>query len=145
MDKPKLLDQMRAVIRTLHYSIRTEDAYVGWVRRYILFHGKIHPNLMGASQVQAFLSHLAALPRVSASAQNQAKAALLLLFRRVLNIELSWLDEVVSAKPSQRLPVVLTRRGVQELLGHKDASSTKIYTHVLNKGGLAVTSPLDRL
>jgi len=76
MDMPKLLDQMREVIRTLHYSIRTEDAYVDWARRFILFHGKQHPASMGTPQVEAFLSHLAVERRVSASTQNQAKAAL---------------------------------------------------------------------
>jgi len=116
MDKPKLLDQMRVVVRTLHYSIRTEDAYVDWARRYILYHDKVHPAQLGALHVQAFLSHLAVERRVSASTQNQAKAALLFLYRRVLLIELPWLDEVVSAKASQRLPVVLTPREVRDLL-----------------------------
>lgn len=116
--KPKLLDQLRAVIRTLHYSIRTEDAYTDWARRYIVFHGKVHPKDMGAEQVHAFLSHLAVERRVSASTQNQAKAALLFLYKRVLGIELPWLDEVISAKPSQRLPVVLTQREVRDMLMH---------------------------
>ena len=116
MDKPKLLDQMRVVVRTLHYSIRTEDAYVDWARRYILYHDKVNPAQLGALHVQAFLSHLAVERRVSASTQNQAKAALLFLYRRVLLIELPWLDEVVSAKASQRLPVVLTPREVRDLL-----------------------------
>jgi len=116
MEKPKLLDQLRIVIRTLHYSIRTEDAYADWARRFILFHGKQHPASMGAPHVEAFLSHLAVERRVSASTQNQAKAALLFLYKRVLRIELPWLDEVVSAKASQRLPVVLTQREVREML-----------------------------
>ena len=113
---PNLLDQMREVIRTLHYSVRTEDAYADWARRFILFHGKQHPASMGAPQVEAFLSHLAVERRVSASTQNQAKAALLFLYKRVLKIELPRMDDVVSAKASLRLPVVLTQREVREML-----------------------------
>ena len=120
MEKPKLLDQLRIVIRTLHYSIRTEDAYADWARRFILFHGMQHPASMGAPQVEVFLSHLAVERRVSASTQNQAKAALLFLYKRVLKIELPWMDDVVSdvvsAKASLRLPVVLTQREVREML-----------------------------
>jgi len=101
MDNSKLLNQMRAVVGTLHYSICTEDAFVDWAQRYISFHNKVHPAQLGAPQVQAFLSHSTFERRVSASTQNQAKAALLFLHRRVLLIELPWLDEVVSAKSSK--------------------------------------------
>jgi integron integrase len=114
--KPRLLDEVRAKIRTLHYSRRTEKSYTQWVKRYILFHGKRHPREMGAAEVQAFLSALATERHVSASTQNQALAALLFLYREVLAIELPWLDDVVRAKPRQRLPVVLTRNEVQRLL-----------------------------
>jgi len=100
----------------VHYSIRTEDAYIDLRRRYILFHNKVHLAQLGPPQVQAFFSHLAVQWRVSASTQNQAKAALLFLHRRVLLIELPWLDQVVSAKASRRLPVVLTPREVRDLL-----------------------------
>ena len=113
---PKLLDQLRARIRALHYSIRTEDAYADWARRFILFHEKRHPRDMGVAEVEAFLTHLAIERRVSASTQNQAKAALLFLYKKVLQIELPWLSEVVAAKVSRRLPVVLTQREVRELL-----------------------------
>jgi len=134
MDKPKLLDQMRVVVRTLHYSIRTEDAYVDWARRYILFHNKVHPALLGAPHVQAFLSHLAVERRVSASTQNQAKAALLFLYKRVLLIELPWLDEVVSAKASQRLPVVLTPREVRDLLLHTTGTMSLVCSLLYGTG-----------
>lgn len=107
----KLLDQVRAAIRVRHYSIRTEHAYVDWARRYILFHGKRHPADMGAEHVQSFLSHLAVERGVSASTQNQAKAALLFLYKEVLHQDLPWLAEVVAAKASRRLPVVLTTSG----------------------------------
>jgi integron integrase len=113
---PKLLDQMRERIRVKHYSIRTESAYVDWARRFILFHGKRHPREMGAPEVEAFLTHLATERNVSASTQNQAKAALLFLYRETLQIDLPWLGEVTTANVGKRLPVVLTRREVRALL-----------------------------
>lgn len=113
---PKLLDRMRAEIRVRHYSIRTEESYVDWARRYILFHNKRHPNDMGAEEVRDFLSHLALERNVSAATQNQAKSALLFLYREVLRIELPWLNEVIAAKAPKRLPVVLTQTEVRELL-----------------------------
>jgi len=114
---PKLLDQMRARIRTKHYSIRTEEVYVDWARRFILFHGKKHPQNMGGKEIEAFLSHLAVERNVAASTQAQAKAALLFLYKEVLDIDLPWLDEIITAKVSRRLPVVLTQREVAALLG----------------------------
>ncbi|MDE2149253.1 MAG: integron integrase [Gammaproteobacteria bacterium] len=113
---PKLLDRMREALRVAHYSLRTEQAYVDWARRFILFHGKRHPREMGPAEVGAFLTHLATGRNVSASTQNQAKAALLFLYKRVLGVELPWLDEVVQAKVKKRLPVVLTPREVRGLL-----------------------------
>ena len=115
---PKLLDRLRIHLRTRHYSIRTEEAYVDWARRFILFHGKRHPQDMGAAEVEAFLSHLAVDRQVSASTQNQAKAALLYLYKQVLQVDLPWLDEVVQAKRPRRLPVVLTPGEVRDLLLH---------------------------
>jgi len=113
---PKLIDQLRERLRTLHYSLRTEDVYVDWVRRFILFNGRRHPRDMGAPEVEAFLTHLAVERKVSASTQNQARAAIIFLYREVLAIELPWLQSVVSAKKSVRLPVVLTEREVRDLL-----------------------------
>jgi integron integrase len=115
-DSPKLLDRLRAEIRMRHYSLRTEQAYVDWARRFILFHNKRHPKEMGAGELRDFLSHLAVDRNVSASTQNQAKSALLFLYREVLKIELPWLDEVISAKTAKRLPVVLTQVEMRDLL-----------------------------
>lgn len=115
-DKPRLLDQVREQIRVRHYSIRTEEAYVDWCRRFILWHGKRHPREMGAAEVEAFLTYLATERHVSASTQNQAKSALLFLYKEVLHIELPWLDEVVQAKVGERLPIVLTPAEVRALL-----------------------------
>ena len=117
---------MRVHLRTRHYSIRTEEAYIDWARRFILFHGKRHPRDMGAVEVEAFLSHLAVERHVSASTQNQAKAALLYLYKQVLEIDLPWLNEVVQAKRPKRLPVVLTPTEVRELLLHMDGTTCLI-------------------
>lgn len=115
--QPRLLDRVRDKIRLKHYSIRTEQAYVDWVRRFILFHHKRHPADLGPEAVEAFLTHLAVAGQVSASTQNQARSALLFLYRQVLEIELPWLDNVESARQSRRLPVVLTQQEVTRLLG----------------------------
>jgi integron integrase len=114
--QPKLLDQVRGKIRVKHYSIRTEQAYVDWIKRFIFHFDKRHPRDLGAAEVEAFLTHLAVAGRVAASTQNQAKSAILFLYREVLQQELPWLDNVERAKQSQRLPVVLTQAEVQALL-----------------------------
>jgi integron integrase len=101
----------------LNYSIRTEDTYVDWIRRFVLFHAKCHPRDMGATEIEAFLTHLAVAGKVSASTQNQAKSALLFLYRQVLGIDLPWLTDVASARQGKRLPVVLTVAEVQAVLG----------------------------
>ena len=113
---PRLLDRVRERIRTRHYSRRTEKAYVGWIRHYILFHGRRHPREMGAEERSRFLSSLAVDAKVSASTQNQALAALLFLYREVLGQEVPWLQGVVRAKQPRRLPVVLTRDEVRAVL-----------------------------
>ena len=114
--KPRLLDAVREAIRLRHYSRRTEKAYVGWIRRYILFHEKRHPGEMGAREVSRFLSSLAVDGNVSPSTQNQALAALLFLYGQVLEIELPWLTELVRASRPPRLPVVLSRQEVRAVL-----------------------------
>jgi integron integrase len=120
MDSPRLLDRVRSKLRALHYSHLTERAYVTWIRRFILFHGKRHPLTLGAEDVESFLSDLAVNRRVAAGTQNQALNALLFLYRRVLETDLPWLESVVRAKKSARLPVVLTEREVADVLAHLD-------------------------
>ena len=107
-EPPRLLDRVRARCRLRHLALSTENAYVGWIRRYILFHNKRHPAEMGAPEVTAFLTHLAVEGHVAASTQNQALSALLLLYREVLDQEFGWLNSVVRAKKPKRLPVVFT-------------------------------------
>jgi integron integrase len=116
MGEPKLLDLVRQRIRLKHYSIRTEEAYVGWIRQYILFHAKQHPRDMGKAEIEAFLNHLVLDRNVSAATQNQAKSSLLFLYKAVLNIALPWLDELESAKLPKRLPTVLSEEEVQSVL-----------------------------
>jgi site-specific recombinase XerD len=106
--KPKLLDQVRHRCRLRHLARSTEHAYVGWIRRYILFHDKRHPLEMGAPEVTRFLTHLAVDGNVSASTQNQALSVLLFLYREVLERDFGWLEDVVRAKKPKRLPVVFT-------------------------------------
>jgi len=115
---PRLLDRVRVAIRTRHLSPRTEEAYVFWIRRFIVFHGKRHPVEMAAPEVTAFLSSLAVQGRVAASTQNQALCALLFLYRHVLRVDLPWLEDVVRAKRPARLPVVLSREEVAAVLQH---------------------------
>lgn len=120
--QPKLLDQVIARLRVKHYSLRTEKSYVDWIKRYIFHHGKRHPKDMGAAEVESFLSHLAVARNVSASTQNQAKSALLFLYKEVLGLDLPWLDNVTQAKTPKRMPVVLTQSEVQALLTRLDGT-----------------------
>jgi integron integrase len=119
-DPPRLLDRVRLTIRRRHLSPRTEQAYVAWARRFILFHGKRHPGEMGEAEIARFLSSLADHSRVSASTQNQALSALLFLYQEVLGRRLSWLKDVARAKKPLRLPVVLTRAEVEAVLARLD-------------------------
>ena len=117
---PRLLDQVRARLRLKHYSLRTEQAYVGWIRRFILANGKRHPRDMGAAEVEGFLSDLATRGQVAAGTQNQALAGLLFLYREVLGITLPWMETMVRAKRPQRVPLVLSRDEVVRLLAMLD-------------------------
>lgn len=119
---PRLLDRVRDRIRLKHYSIRTEQAYLDWVRRFVVFHGRRHPRELGHAHVEAFLTHLAVEGKVAAATQNQAKSALLFLYKEVLGTELPWLEGVESAKRPARLPVVLTPEEVVAVLRRVDGT-----------------------
>ena len=133
-DSPKLLDRVVSRLRVKHYSRRTEIAYVDWIKRFIWFHGKRHPQEMGAAEVEAFLSHLAVARSVSASTQNQAKSALLFLYKEVLQLELPWLGQVTQAKVSRRLPVVLTRDEVRSVLARLEGTTWLIASLLYGSG-----------
>lgn len=138
---PKLLEQVVARIRVKHYSRRTEQAYVDWIKRYILHHGKRHPKNLGAAEVELFLSHLAVARNVSSSTQNQAKSAILFLYKEVLGIDLPWLDNVTQAKAPKRLPVVLTKDEVNAVLTRLDGTMWLIVS-LLYGSGLRVMESL---
>ena len=117
-----LYAEVRRVLRLHHYSVRTELAYLGWIRRYVEFNGRRHPRELGAEELERFLSLLAVKHEVAAGTQNQALAALLFLYRRVLCVELPWMESIVRAKRSQRVPTVLSRLEVERLLAHLDGT-----------------------
>ncbi len=139
---PRLLDQVGAAIRARHYSRRTEKAYTTWIRRFVVFHGKRHPREMGQPEVTAYLTHLATARKVSASTQNQALSAILFLYREVLRQDLDWLDDVVRAKRSIRVPVVLTRDEVAVLLAHL-AGTPRLVALLMYGGGLRLLEALQ--
>jgi len=133
--RPRLLDRVREEIRRLHYSSRTERAYVGWIRRYILYHGKRHPDSMGETEIKRFLTHLATARHVSASTQNQALSALLFLYHKVLGKEIAWVEQYERPQRPSRLPVVLTPAEVRALLS-KMAGTTWLMAALLYGSGL---------
>lgn len=120
---PRLLDQVRAAVRIRHYSRRTEQAYVAWIKRFVLVNGKRHPREMGGREVEAFLTDLAIRHNVAAGTQNQALAALLFLYRDVLGVELPWMSDMVRAKRPRRIPAVLAREEVVRLLAVLDGQA----------------------
>ncbi|MER3545793.1 MAG: integron integrase [Chloroflexota bacterium] len=131
---PKLLDQVRQALRVKHYSIRTEEAYLHWIRRYILFHDKRHPAEMGAPEVQAFLTHLAVTENVAASTQNQALSALLFLYREVLHQDLGPINALRAQKP-KHLPTVLTREEVRQVIAQMSGTH-RLMAQLLYGAGL---------
>lgn len=139
---PRLMDQVRQRIRSLHYSLRTEEAYVHWIRRFILFHQKRHPRELAAPEVERFLTHLAVDRKVSASTQNQALAAVLFLYRQVLGTDLEWLENVTRAKKSERMPTVLTRVETERLLERLPATPAGLVAKLLYGTGMRLLEGL---
>jgi integron integrase len=112
----KLLEQVRSVLRVKHYSYKTEQSYIHWIKRYIYFNNKTHPKDMGGNEISAFLSYLAVKEKVSASTQNQALCALVFLYRNVLNIDPGQFPEILWSKRPKRLPVVFTEKEARSIL-----------------------------
>jgi integron integrase len=140
-NRPKrLLDRVRETLRVKHYSIRTEEAYLSWIRRYILFHDKRHPRMMGTPEIEAFLTHLAVRNNVAASTQNQALCALLFLYNEVLGQELGPVDAIRAKKP-KRLPVVLSREEVERVIAAM-AGTTQLVARLLYGSGLRLAECL---
>jgi integron integrase len=135
--KPKLLDQVRQAIRTRHLSPHTEQAYVGWIKRFIFFYGKRHPMEMGEAEIGRFLSSLATDSHVSASTQNQALNALLFLYHEILQRKIGWIEGVIRAKRNRRLPVVLTKEETKKILTHIKGTPW-LMAMLLYGGGLRV-------
>ena len=132
--QPRLLDQVRDVLRFHHYSIRTEESYLLWIRRFIYFHNKRHPRDMGAKEVESYLTHLAVVRNVSPSTQNQALSALLFLYQKVLKIDLPWMNDIHRAKKAKRLPVVFTRDEVKYLLAQFEGTKWLIFSLLYGTG-----------
>lgn len=141
MKKPRLLDRVSAEMRVRHYSLRTEETYIQWIRRYIYFHGKRHPSDMAEPEIKAFLSWLATDRKVAASTQNQALAAILFLYKSVLGAELEWLDGIVRAKQPKRLPVVLTKDEIRALLSRMNGTN-RLLARLLYGTGMRISEAL---
>ena len=137
MSEPKLLDQVRRAVRVRHYSIRTERTYVDWIQRYILFHNKRHPKDMGGPEINAFLSHLATNRNVAASTQNQALNAIIFLYKRVLEIDIAEIGDVIRAKKPKRLPEVLSVRETAALLS-RFSGTKKLMAELIYATGMRI-------
>ena len=137
----RLFDQLRHQIRLRHYSYRTEQCYVGWVQRYIHYHGLKHPSGLGAADVERFLTHLAVDRKVAASTQAQALSSVLFLYKQVLNVDLPWLDNVVRASRPRRLPVVLTQAEARAVIAQLQGTAWLIVS-LLYGSGLRVLEAL---
>jgi integron integrase len=141
MPEPRLLDQVRQTARLKHFSLRTEQAYAQWVYRFVVHHGKRHPRELGAREIQAFLTWLAVERDVSASTQNQALCALLFLYREVLQIDLPRIAEAVRARRPRRVPTVLTRSEVRDVMAQRDGVHALV-AGLLYGGGLRLLEAL---
>jgi len=139
--KPKLLDLVRDRMRTRHLSLRTEQTYLGWIRRFIFFHHKRHPAEMGRAEVEAFLTDLAVEHQVAASTQNQALSSLLFLYKDVLELDIGWLNDVVRARRPSRLPTVLSSEEVRRVLAHLEGQHW-LMANLMYGSGLRVMETL---
>ncbi len=138
---PKLLDIVRTELRTRHYSIRTEQAYTGWIKRFILFHNKQHPSSLGKSEIRSFINYLAIKKKVSASTQNQALQSILFLYKQILKIEIGWIEEIKRAERIKHIPVVFSRKEAKIILSHMKGV-TRLIASLLYGSGLRLNECL---
>ena len=141
MPRSKLLNRVRTELRAKHYSKRTEQAYIGWIKRFILFHNKKHPADMGADEIKSFINHLAVKENVSASTQSQALQGILYLYKNVLKKDVGWIDEIKKAARIKHLPVVFSKRETIEIIKQLDGT-IRIIVSLLYGGGLRLSECL---
>jgi len=139
---PKLLDRVRINLRTNHYSKKTEEAYIKWIKEFIFYNNKQHPNDLDKTHIEKFLSHLAVDKHVSSSTQNQALCAIVFLYKKVLEKDFGWLEDVVRANRSKRLPVVFTREEVMKVFQNM-SGETKLIASLLYGSGLRLGEALQ--
>ena len=140
--RQKLLDQIRTHLRVNHYSRKTEETYIGWIKRFILFHNKRHPNEMGKDEIQKFINHLAVEQNVSSSTQNQALQAILYLYKNILNKNVGWLDDIKHATRIKHLPVVFSRNETTKIFEHLNGTP-KLIVSLLYGSGLRLSEALS--
>lgn len=132
--KPKLMEQVRVSLRTKHYSRKTEESYLSWIKQFIIFNNRTHPEKLGAKEVSGFLSFLAVNRHVSASTQNQALSAILYLYKHVLNIDVGWLNEVIRAQKSRRIPVVFSKSEINTIFLYLDGIPKLVCSFLYGSG-----------
>ncbi|MCF8262239.1 MAG: integron integrase [Melioribacteraceae bacterium] len=142
LKKPKLLDQVRISLQRNRYSKKTEEAYTKWIREFILFNGKIHPEKLGKHEIENYLTHLAVVRRVSASTQNQALCAIVYLYKQFFGVEFGWLEDVKRAQKTNRLPVVLSKNEALAVIGNL-VGVPKLVTSILYGAGLRLGESLN--
>lgn len=140
--KPKLLDQVRITLRTNHYSKKTEESYTSWIKQFIFFNNKTHPDLLGENEIRNFLNHLAVDKHVSASTQNQALQGILYLYKNVLKKEIGWIKEIKNAKRIKHLPVVFSRHEASQIINHLDGLN-KLFVSLLYGTGMRLNEGLN--
>jgi integron integrase len=141
VQKIKLLDQVREELRVRHYSLRTEKAYISWIRRFILFHNKRHPNEMGAEGIRLFIKHLAVTEEVSSSTQNQALQAIIFLYKNILKKDIDFINEIDRTKRTKHLPTVFSRHESAEILNNL-IGVPKLFVSLLYGTGMRLTEGL---
>ncbi len=140
-NKPKLLEQTRITLRTNHYSPKTEESYVGWIKKFILFNNKTHPEKMGAEEIKQFLNHLAVERHVSSSTQNQALHGILYLYKNVLNKDVGWVEDIKRVQRIKHLPVVFSKKETSKIFEHLN-DVPKLVVSLLYGGGLRLSEAL---